>query len=453
VERSAALSLQQLDQLSAQVRDLRVATTRQETNDLDRASSLTALSRTVDGLTDPRDEITTLRNSLDAIGTNVSAVSAFAAGLGNVTPGALLDGLTTVKQLQERLTTPTGALLDAAEIERRITELKTTLVTEDELTAALKNRTATLDDAVRASLLDETRATATRPAELSATTLTEQLRSELSGRIDVVAQSAVQAARDATGQFRDQLQAAITAQLTTVIQQGDAAVKDSVGQSVAAATAALQTAVNQRVSQLESSLTDRVAGAITAARPDLLAAFGATLDGRLADLNGRLAALQNGIGDVRAALNGTATDLAALRQSTATALANQISALRSETVSNLRDAVTSVQSAQASGLDTVRAEIAAERARVNGQLADVRGRIPPVIRGITVDELNTAILANNDRLRTDIVASIGTGLDARIDGRIAGRLQTNNPGFGQLLQKGRVQPFLVQPVNPDQPPG
>ncbi len=419
VERSAALSLQQVDQLSAQVRDLRVSTSRQETNDLDRASSLTTLSRKVEGLTDPRDEISTLRNSLDAIGTNVAAVSTFAAGLGDVTPRALLDGLTKVDALQQRLTTATGALLDATEFERRMTELRTTLVTEDELTAAIGAKRAELPDTVRATLLEEARAAAQRQADDSAAIRTEQLRAQLNDRIGDVEQSVVLAARDAAGQFRDELRTAITAELTAVIERGDAAVADNLRVSLAETGTALQETVDSRVGLLEASLTDRVASAVADARPELLAAFEATIEGRLADVAGQFTELQSQVRDVRATLVGTATDVAALRASTAAALERQADLLRTETA-RLSTALAEVRSAQTSGLESLRAELAVERGRVNTALEDVRRQIPPIVRGVTVDELNTAIAANNDRLRSAIVSDVTRDIDVRIDGRLAG---------------------------------
>ena len=392
LERGTTLGTQQLDQLSAQVRDLRAVSSRQETNDLDRASALTALSRTVDGLSDPRDDVGALRNSLDALGTNVAAVSAFAAGLGDVTPAALRDGLAQVNQLRQQLTTPTGALLDAAEFERRMTELRTTLVTEDELTTAIGNVRPRLPNNVRTDLLNEATAAAQRQAETSAGTLVEQLRGQLAGQIDDVRQSVQQAARDATGQFRDELQAAITAQLRPLIDQGDASVRDGIGQAVSDARAALQAAVDQRVGGLEASLDDRVSAAVAQARPDLLNAVNTTVNARLADLTNQIGALQNGVRDVRAAVTSTATDVAALRQSSAAALDQQITGLRAETAANLGAAIRGVRAEQSSGLDTVRAELAADRGQVSRQFEDLQQRIP----GRVVRPINPLIVERLD---------------------------------------------------------
>lgn len=402
IERRSALIGQQLDKMAAQVRDLRVVTSRQETNDLDRESSLTVLSRTVNGLTDPRDEISSLRASLDAIGKGVAAVSTFASGLGDVTPAALLSGLTRVGELEQRLTMPTGALLDAAEFERQLTELRTTLVTEEELTAAIRDRPARLSDAARDALLEESKVVAQRQADERASTLTEQLRGQLVSRIDEVAQSAVVAAREATDRFRGEVGAEITDQLTAVIAQNEAASRDHIDAVMGAADTALQATLDRRITQLEGSLKDRVATAIIDARPALLAAFTATLDGRVAELKEQLGTLDTRIGELGRSLTTTSTELAELRQSTKAALANQNAALRAELTANLRTAIDDTRTTQTAGLESLRAELAKERARVDDQFAKVLKRIPLEGRVITREELLSELASNNNRLRSEL---------------------------------------------------
>jgi hypothetical protein len=428
IERQAVLIGRQLDEVSTRIRDLRVVTNRQETNDLNRASALTVLSRTVSGFKDPRNEISDLRASLDAIGSNVSTVSAFAAGLGDVSAAAVLDGLRKVDELQERLTTPTGTVLDAAEFERRLTDLSTTLVTEDELTEAIKSRPARLTDAAKAKLLDETKVAAQRQAEDSATTLNEALRNQLSARIDEVAQSAVQAAREATADFRDELKTTITDQLTQVIAAGQQATEDRLNANVDATKTALQSAVDERVNLLETSLGGRVANAINNARPDILGELNATLDDRLRGIDDRFTTLQNGIGEIRTGLASATTDLAAIRQSTASALDNQIAALR--------------------------AEIAGEHDRVDIAIADVRGQIPAPSHGITREELLVELARNNDVLRSEVQTTVVTGVRTQLDERLAGHFQFVDPGGGgPVLHLEPGQRLVLRPIEPDQPIG
>ncbi|OMB83814.1 hypothetical protein [Mycolicibacterium conceptionense] len=376
IERQAALVSGRLDDVSREVRELRTVTGRQETNDLDRASALTVLSRTVSGMKDPRNEIAALRSSLDAISTNVSAVSAFATGLGDLTPAALLDGLSQIDQLRQRLTTPTGTLLDAAEFERRLTELQTTLVTEQELTDAIKSRPARLTAAVKAELLDETRVTAQRQAEDSARTLTEAMQTQLSTRIDEVILSAVQAARDAAADFRVDLQTRITTDLTELIKQGQTASDDRLTERFDAAASALRATVDQRITELQGSLDDRVSAAITEARPELLAAFTATVDDRISGLTRQLSTFQTGLDDIRVGLNATNTELAAVQQRTTATLDSRDAALRAEMVT--------------------------ERRRVDGQLSELQRQVTPRPTGITREELLTELGRNNDQLRSEM---------------------------------------------------
>jgi hypothetical protein len=428
IERQAGLIGRQLDEVSNQLRDLRVVTNRQETNDLDRSSSLTVLSRTVAGLKDPRDEVAALRASLDAIGANVSAVSTFAAGLGDVTPADVLSGLRRIDQLQERLTTPTGTLLDAGEFERRLTELRTTLVTEDELTEAIKSRPARLTNEAKAQLLDEAKLAAVRQAEDSATTLNEALRNQLTTRIDEVAQSAVQAARQAAGDFRDELKTAITEQMTQVVEQGQRATEDRMKERVDDVKVALQAVVDERITRFEGRVDDRVSAAITASKPSLMAELNATLDNRLSGLDGKLVTLQGGLVDIRTALTSAATEVATVRQSTATALANQAAALR--------------------------AELAGQQSRFDVALADVRRQIPPASQGITREELLTELARNNDKLRSEVQTTITSGVETQLDHRLTGHLQViDTEGISPMLHLQAGQHVVLRPVRPDQPFG
>lgn len=371
VERQAALLGRRLEALSAQVRDLRVAGHRQETNDLDRASTLTELSRKVSGLADPRNEIAALRESLDGISANVSAVGAFAAGLGDLTPAAVRAGLEKVDQLRERLTTATGALLDAAEFERRLTELRTTLVTEEELSEALKKRPAQLTGAARAELLAEARSAAQRQAEDSATTITAALREQLASRFDEVTRSAAQAARAAAADFGDELKHTITEQLAKVIAEGQRASEDRLNANAGAVGAALRAAVDERITRLEGSLDNRVAAAIGAAQPNLLAQLNAAVDARVSGLDNRLAALQN----------------------------------------------------QAAALN---AQVLTEQKRVNQALADLQRQIPG--KGVTREELAAELARNNERLGSEIRATTDAIVTKRLDERLGGRPQPRPNG-------------------------
>lgn len=402
VERRAALIGQEVDQVSAQVRDLRVVTSRQETNDLDRESSLTALSRKLEGLTDPRDEISALRASLDAIGEGVSAVGTFVSGLGDVTPAALLRGLGRVGELEERLTMPTGALLDASEFERQLTELRTTLVTEDELTEAIRGRPTTLSDADRDALLEESKVVAQRQAEERATSLTDQLRDQLVNRIDSIQQSAVLAAREATEQFRGEMQTELAVQLTTVIDQNEAANRARIDAAIDAASAASQRTLDQRMTELEGSLGVRVDAALTNAQPELLNAFRTVLDGQVAELNGQLATLRTRVGELGGSLAATGTQLAALQQSTKVELAHQAAALRAELSADTRAAIEGARRAQMAELEVLRVDLAKEKARVNDEFTKVREQIPRINRGITREELLSELSSNNDRLRSEL---------------------------------------------------
>lgn len=420
VQRGVAAAAERTEALAAEIRAVRNSAGRVEVSDLDRESTITRLTRRIDGLGDAREDVTTLRGSLDAIREDLASVSTFAVGFSNVTPAELLASMGAVQDLRSRLTTPTGALLDAAEYERRLTELSTTLVTEQELSEAISGVRTRLPDDVRAGVLEEARVAAQRQAEESTGTLAERLRAQIADRLGEVEATATRAATEAAGQFRDTLRAelhdALQHELSDTIATGDAGVSAELRQAIANSAAALEAVIDQRATALQAGVGDQVSAEIARMQPELTATISATLADSLAEVSGRLGRTEESMGELRRTLTAAVTDVAANAERSA-------AEVRSELERGMRAVLGQLADAQTTLGESLRAEIASERQRVDRALDAVRADMPRVPGGlVTRDELLATLATESTRLRADFVTTI----DARLVDRPP-RLPPLNP--------------------------
>ncbi|HEX8001083.1 MAG TPA: hypothetical protein VF519_00140 [Mycobacteriales bacterium] len=154
------------------------------TRDVAREADLTALRIQVEGTSDSRRDVLALRSALDAIRTDVQRAVELGAGL--VVDGQPLDvaGLerrvSAVEELRERLTRDDGELLDAAAFERRLAEYGASVVTVEQLDAALKRLRPRIGEEQVAAIRQDVLAAASAQLDSSL----GSLRAELSGQVD-----------------------------------------------------------------------------------------------------------------------------------------------------------------------------------------------------------------------------------------------------------------------------
>jgi predicted flap endonuclease-1-like 5' DNA nuclease len=114
------------------------------TRDLVREATLSRVGLKVETLKDGRDDVLALRKTLDTIRTDVKTAVEVAEKF--KTGGEIADfdkidkRLQNLEILRERLTTPKGDLLDALELEKRLTELNNTYVTKEDLSDVLEGK-------------------------------------------------------------------------------------------------------------------------------------------------------------------------------------------------------------------------------------------------------------------------------------------------------------------------
>jgi uncharacterized coiled-coil protein SlyX len=221
IERRLARGDSRTGEVDDAVREVRDRIADVATRDLARETQLTELRRTLGGVADGRDEVTTVRESLTAMRAELATALDVGRRLtvdGQPFDAAALEArLKGVEELRARLTRPDGALLDAVTLEERLTQLTNTLVTEDKLAAALANRRNDLSDADKGSIRDLV--TADLQATFGATVAAseDRLRGELTTRLSDIDASVGRAVNDAIPALRGDILASAREEFTTTL--------------------------------------------------------------------------------------------------------------------------------------------------------------------------------------------------------------------------------------------
>lgn len=194
------------------------------TRDLVRESTLTSLRRDFLGRRDPAEEILGLRQTLGSVQENLSV----ALEVGNrlqvdgetVDMAEVFERLGRVEELRSRLTRPDGGLLDASALEQRFTELTNTLVTEDDLDAALDARQVTIPEERLAALRDELQVAVLERAETSIGRLSAELNARTAQSLATVAPTAERAVADALPDLESSILATTRGEIAAAVDAG-----------------------------------------------------------------------------------------------------------------------------------------------------------------------------------------------------------------------------------------
>lgn len=155
IEASAKRLVSRIDAVGNDVEKVRVQVSDVSLKDLVRESSVTTINRKISSMADGRDDVVELRTSLNLINKELASVmeasDAFKINGKIADMNEINNRIKSVEELRKRLTNSSGDLLDASKLEIRLADLENTLVTEEELDAAIKN----LIDATTKGLLEK----------------------------------------------------------------------------------------------------------------------------------------------------------------------------------------------------------------------------------------------------------------------------------------------------------
>ncbi len=367
-----------LDKLRGTIEGARDRLTELATRDLVREADANEVRLVVGALSERRDDVLEVRKTLGSISEKVDkAVEASSRLVIDGQPAdlnALNARIVGVEELRDRLRTTTGDLLDAAEFEKRLATLRNSLVTQEQLETAFKNRPSQLDpntlDGLRGELLvqvrDETRSTLA--------TLSGEIRGETEARLGGVDALVEQRIQERVG-------AAVGVEITKLRGENKdadqtllSAARAFTQSEVAAATTTLRGEVGALIGAVDADVKTRIPDELAALLPDALAPLEAAVNAARTDA----AAVVTKLGD----LSNTLTQARARIEQVALAGTAAVAATRTELLGEMatRDAAT--------------------RKEVDKRILEVEGRLNPRLTGF-------------DNRFSALDASMQTTIDAR----------------------------------------
>ncbi|HEY1178246.1 MAG TPA: hypothetical protein VGF17_18985, partial [Phytomonospora sp.] len=258
VERRLAGSGGNLDGVKSELDALRDRMTQVTTRDLVREADVTTVRRSVAAIGDTRRDILSLRETMTAIRTDLTRAIEVGRDLEvdgeRVDIPGLVAAVAALEVLRDHLTLPDGRPLDAAELERRLTELTNTLVTEEELDEALEPLRQPVPgdvlDGIRGDVLTSTLAQVNPKIDdlrtETAATIDDRL-SDLDGRIG-------DSVDDRLPQVRDQILASAQELVDAAVLDEDTALRGHLVQRLTATANGLRTELGSRVDTVEDGV-------------------------------------------------------------------------------------------------------------------------------------------------------------------------------------------------------
>lgn len=339
-----------IDVVDAGVKDVRFGVADVSTKDLAREADLTRVARRVDGLGDARVEVADLRTTLRTLEADVGRAVEVGRRLEvdgePVDVADVVNRLAGVEELRDRLTAANGELLDAVAFERRVAQLETSLVTEDELDQALRPLRDTVAGIDRGELLEAARRSALESVDSRVEGLDADLRVAITERFAEVEPAVAAAVDRATGALSEQLLGVARQEIAQAVAQGDAGLREEFTADLDRRLSSLAGSIDGRLGQAVEGVAERVTLELDARLPDLLGG----LEGRLATVEGGHGDLGATVEQVVAEVHATADRVevrlreeAAARSRLATQLAGRMDAVEARVIPSVEAAVAAMR--------------------------------------------------------------------------------------------------------------
>ena len=319
VERRLAGSGGNLDGVKADLDNLRSRVTEITTRDLVREKDVTLVRRNLAAVGDSRGDIVNLRQTLDAVRTDLTRAIEVGRQLEQdghpIDVPALVARVDALDVLREHLTGPDGEPFDAAVLERRLTELTNTLVTEEELDEALRQIHPSVDEADLAAIKSDVLTSALNEVNPKLDGLRQDVSTDIDNRLSDLDGRIGEAVTGQLPQVRDQILSQTRQAIDAAIDEEDARVGTTLDQRLAAEHTALTGELGARIDTVDGRILPTAQA--EAARqfdeklPPLNAAIGA-LSERTAGLETQTANLAAHDGTQDAAIGNLQTGQTAL---------------------------------------------------------------------------------------------------------------------------------------------
>lgn len=436
-----------LDKVGGDVASSRARIDEVATKDLVRETTLTRLNRKVLGAADDRGDIADLRGTLRTLETEVARAVEVGGRLEvdgePVDIAGLVRRVGEVEILRDRLTQPSGELLDASVFERRLLELEATLVTEGDLTDAIDDlRGRGGGDFDLGSVLDAARDASRETASATVGSLGTELRSELAGRFEeigpVVDASVNVAVERATTSLADEILSEARSDFGEAMGEVETSVRSDLQALLEEGISATTENVNARLAEIPAVVGAEVARELDSA---LIEVTG-RLDGlseEVGGLGGRVTTNAGTIADVNTAFEGARRDDAAARASLRTEVLGRITEVEGQIDGRIRVAVDDARTILRTDLEGA----------VGAARRDLEVRLAAVAREAAITEvrvLSTGLRTDMQSLvreeidgslvdiRTEISGEV-TGLRQRVSGMVANEVARASADIPNLVRE------------------
>ena len=271
----------QLDESRGRVDEFRSRLTDVVTRDLEREAAVTTVRRAVENVVDPRPDLLNLRNTLASVQRDLGSVLQAAARLtvnGQVVDiGAVVTRVGQLEQFRERLRFANGELLDAAGVEHRLAEVENRVVTQAQLDDAIRNRPFQVPTEALAGIEDRLGSTLRGQVSQSLDAFGGQIRGEVDSRLNAVGDLVSSRLNDALP--------AVTQGITTSLNASiEVARRGAVDAALAGAAQALDARERAIRADLGGRIADVQAGLGTSVRAEVAAQLPPQLEGVRSDV-------------------------------------------------------------------------------------------------------------------------------------------------------------------------
>jgi Skp family chaperone for outer membrane proteins len=307
-----------LDRVTSALEDVRtdVARIRDLVNevaghDLTREAAVTDLRRTVETVSNAREDVLALRGTLAALEDKVSVAVETGTALqvdGDIVHlQDVVNRISALEALRDRLTLPTGQLLDAAELQRQFAGLQNTFMTQGQLDDAIKKRPAVLSDDDRNKLQTDLRTDLMTQLTASNQQLADDINRSTNEKLAAVDAKVATAVSNSIPSVTASVTATITPKIDASVSQGVESAVAEAKKLIDYASGTLRTELDAGVSDLKLSITGIVDAELESQLPS-----------QLKDITSRISSVETRIEPLEKTVSLQTTEISGLTTQTTT---------------------------------------------------------------------------------------------------------------------------------------
>jgi len=460
IERNIARASTQIDKLDQNTKEVRDRVAAVSTRDLARQSDVANLRSTVGGLSDSKDDVLALRTTLQSVQKDVQTALTVGQKLtvnGQPVDMAVIDQrIKNVEQLQTRLRTPAGDLLDATQLENRLTQLTNTLVSQKQLEDFFNSHPPKLPQATLDNIQASLHSTLKIDLDAAAKSLDDKLSANVTQRFAQIDQTVSRAVADALPGATQTILGTIRPEIATAATKTLADAQAALTSKLAEATGALRTEVTGQLDTLRQSTKDLVQAQVSS-----------QVTAQLDPVRKNVTDLQQGLTAVTKKQTEHDTTLVTLGTRVET-VARDDAGARADLKTSVLAEIDRRITLHAAAVDTKLADLTAQQQqRIDASIASVRSSLNDQISKSVTDAVSTEVkkaetrinanmagvasdqlAAVQDKMQTTVNAAVANAMQS-LPGQVSQEVRRQTANMPDLVkaQFATLQPSITQMVN------